>query len=327
VVATSGAVDPNAPEGAVPTIGWPIRNTRIHLLDEQMRKVAPGTPGEIYIESASIARGYRNSPQLTAERFLPNPFYDESTSPDPQNPAEFARRRLYRTGDLARELPDGQLVFLGRVDDQVKIRGNRIEPQEIVAWLNRHPAVKESRVIAQAEGPGTGEKRLIAYLCATPGAAPTPSELRKWLSEHLPEYMIPAAFVRVEAFPLTPNGKIDVAALPPPGPDNVLEEPRTGAPRTPMEQHVAQMIGNLLKLDHIEAEDNFFLLGGHSMLGAQLIARINQDFQAQITLRDLFAAPTVRALAREIERALANAKSAAAAQSAGFTQQDKGGGR
>ena len=290
VVATSGVVLPNAAPGAPPSIGRAITNTRIHVLDEQRRPVPLGTPGEIYIEGFGVARGYRNRPRLTAERFVLSPFGGDST------------RRLYRTGDLARMLPDGQIAFLGRTDDQIKIRGYRIEPAEISSMLNTHPGVRASVAVARADAPG--EKHLVAYLVADGDAGLTHSDLREFLARSLPDYMLPSAFVRIDAFPLTAHGKVDRAALPVPDADNTLQDTVAEAPCTETERHVAEVLGELLKLEAIGLHDNFFLLGGHSLLGAQLIARLRELFGVEISLRTLFEAATVAALSAEIDRRL-----------------------
>jgi len=279
VVATSGIVEPEGDE--IPSIGRPIANTKICLLDENLREASVG---EIHIAGPSLARGYRNSPELTARKFIVNRAGD----------------RLYRTGDLARRLPDGQLAFLGRVDDQIKIRGYRIEPQEIVRALNRNAGIRDSVVVARAEP--RGERHLVAYLAVSDDFQCGCSQLRTALREHLPEYMIPPVFVTVDAFPMTPNGKVDYSNLPEPDPGNTLHDEAAAVPRTPTEERIAQIVSGLLQLDDVSMDDNFFMLGGHSLLGAQLIARLRKDFGVQIGLRSLFAAPTIAELSREVER-------------------------
>lgn len=288
VVATSGPVLPSASRGMLPPIGTSIANTQIYLLDEHLSPVPAGAPGQIYIGGAGLARGYRNRPDLTAEKFIPNPFSTQPAS------------RLYQTGDLGRQLPDGRIVFLGRTDDQVKIRGYRIEPSEISGVLNRHQDIRASLVVAREDTPG--DKRLVAYLISHLGSDVTHTGLRDFLRGFLPEYMLPAVFVRLEAFPLTPNGKIDRAALPLPQPANTLQDEVSAGPRTGTEQRVAEILGELLELDQIDLDDNFFLLGGHSLLGAQLMARLRAAFGVEIGLRSLFEAPTVAALSAEVER-------------------------
>jgi amino acid adenylation domain-containing protein len=287
VVATSGPVPPHNLSNGPPPIGRGIANLRIHLLDELLQPVAPGAPGEICIGGAGLARGYHNRPDLTAEKFIPDPFTNSAG-------------RLYRTGDLGRLLPDGQIAFLGRIDDQIKIRGYRIEPSEISSVLNRHPDVRESLVVAREDTPGN--KRLVAYVVLDPDSGLSHTELREFLGGFLPEYMLPAAFVRLDAFQLTPHGKIDRAALPPPGAMNLLQDDVAEGPRTEIEQRVAEILGELLDLQEIGLDDNFFMLGGHSLLGAQVIARLRQAFGVEMGLRSLFEAPTVAALSAEVER-------------------------
>ena len=291
VVATSGAIPPDGHDGTLPPIGRPIVNTHIYVLDEQLLPVAPGTVGEIYIAGAGLARGYRNQPDLTAQKFVSDPF-----SPKPGG-------RLYRTGDLARLLPDGQITFVGRVDEQIKIRGFRIEPNEIVCALNQHPVVRESVVLAREDS--SGDKRLVAYLVLEPDSDVTPKSLRSHLRSRLPEYMLPSAFVRLEAFPLTPNGKIDRVALPAPDPANTLHEELSEDPPTRTQQRVIEILAALLGHEKIGLRDDFFLLGGHSLLAAQLIARVRETFRVELALRMVFDAPTVVALAEEIERLVA----------------------
>lgn len=288
VVATSGPVLPNSTSTTLPPIGRPIPNTEIHLLDERLKPVPDGATGEIYIGGACVARGYHHRPDLTADRFLPDPF---SGTPG---------GRLYKTGDLARLLPDGQIAFLGRVDDQIKIRGYRIEPDEIVRALDRHPDIRASVVVAREDPPG--EKRLVAYVVSDAESDPSPRGLRDFLGSFLPEYMIPAAFVRLDALPMTAHGKIDRAALPEPARANTLQDAGSAEPCTDTEQRVAEIVEELLNLEGIGLEDNFFLLGGHSLLGAQLIARLREAFGVEITLRSLFESPTVAALSAELDR-------------------------
>ena len=275
------------PDGP-PSIGRPIDNTQIYLLDEHLRQVPIGEPGELYIGGAGLARGYLNRPELTTERFIPHPFSIEPGA------------LLYKTGDLARYLPDGQIAFLGRADHQIKIRGYRIEPDEIISLLNEHPAIQTSLVVAREDVPG--DKRLVAYLVLVPGAHITLSSLREILGTHLPDYMIPAAFVQLEALPLTPNGKVDRAALPAPDATNTLRDEAIAAPGTPTEERVAAIVTSLLKLDQVGIDDNFFMLGGHSLLGTQIIAQVAETFGVDLSLRSLFDAPTIRMLSAEVER-------------------------
>lgn len=287
VVATSGPVPPTEHPAMPPSIGRPIDNALVYILDEQLRRVPIGTPGELYIGGAGVARGYLGRPELTAERFVADPFGGEPGA------------RMYRTGDLARFLPDGQIAFMGRTDHQIKIRGYRIEPDEIVSALNGHPAVQSSIVLAREDTPG--DRRLVAYLLLAPGASVTASALRQALMSTLPDYMVPATFVRLEALPLTSNGKLDRAALPVPGQVNTLRDESFAAPATPTQERVASILASLLQVQEVGVDDNFFMLGGHSMLGAQLVMRIADAFGVDLSLRALFDAPTVRLLSAQVE--------------------------
>lgn len=287
VVATSGAVLPTHGTDALPAIGRPIANTEIFILDEKLQPVLAGESGELYIGGAGVSRGYLNQPTLNAEKFIPHPF------------SSVLGARLYKTGDLARFLPDGQIAFLGRMDQQIKIRGYRIEPDEIVTVLDRHPNVKASAVVARSDD---SEKKLVAYIVPANDAPLTVGSLREHLREELPDYMIPSVFVQLEALPLTTSGKIDRISLPAPGNENTLKEDVFVAPRTPIEERVAAIIGGLLKLERVSANDNFFLLGGHSFLGTQVIARVRQAFDVELTLRTLFDSPTIAGIADAVER-------------------------
>jgi len=286
VVATSGIVKPSS-AAARPSIGAAIANTQIYLLNENREPVAPGETGEIYIGGTSVARGYRNQPEMTAECFLANPF------------SQAVDARMYRTGDLGLLLPDGQIAFHGRVDHQEKIRGNRIEPDEIVSVLARHPKVASAAVVARDVNCA---KQLVAYIVPAAGQSPRSSELREALSRELPEYMIPALFVRIGALPLTANGKLDRAALPVASAENALDTTPYRAPESAIEIQIASILAELLHVDRVGLDDNFFLLGGHSLLGTQLVLRAREKFGVAITLRDLFAAQTVGKLSSEIER-------------------------
>lgn len=276
VVATSGIVDTRL--DARPQLGRAVANTQIHILDDQLRKVPPGAAGEIYISGAGLARGYHNQPQLTAERFVLH-----------------SGTRLYKTGDLGRELADGRITFLGRIDDQIKIRGYRIEPNEIVSALNRHPAVLESAVIAR-------EDRLVAYIVLEPHTVVTSAGLCDFLKTILPGYMLPARFVSLDSLPLTPSGKIDRAALPEPTVENTFDDDSLEAPTSAVEERVSAILKTLLDLDRIGLDDNFFRIGGHSLLGAQVIAQIRDTFGIEFSLRDLFDKATIREISLEIER-------------------------
>ena len=289
VVATSGLVPAQRGEHRLPSIGRPIDNTQVHILDEAMKEAPVGTPGEIYIGGLGVARGYRNRPELTAERFVPNPFDGDGT-------------RLFKTGDCAQVLPDGQIAFLGRFDEQIKIRGFRIEPNEIAAALNEHPAVSQSVITAREVT--CGDSRLVAYLVPKPEHLATVSELRDFLSARLPAYMVPAMYVTIDTIPLTPNGKVDRAALPAPDASNTLGEDVFHAPQTEVEQVVAGILAPLLGVQRVDVEANFFALGGHSLLGIQLISRVRDALGVELSLRTVFEAPSVAELSAEIERLL-----------------------
>ncbi|MBZ4423326.1 non-ribosomal peptide synthetase, partial [Myxococcus sp. RHSTA-1-4] len=266
-------------------VGVPIPDLRLYVLDEHMQPVPVGVPGEMYVGGAGLGRGYLGRPELTAQRFVPDPFRSTPGA------------RLYRSGDKARWREDGSLEYLGRLDFQVKIRGFRIELGEIEAALAQHPAVRECIVLAREDGPGG--KRLVAWLAAKPGQTLSVPELRDFLKARLPEYMVPSAFVPLEALPLTPNGKIDRKALP--DPEAQLAGAEYVAPRTPAEELMAGLWSQLLGVQRVGAEDNFFDLGGHSLLATQLVSRVRDVFGVELPLRDLFEAPTVAALALRVE--------------------------
>lgn len=292
VVTTSGPVPPTKRLDALPSIGRPIANTQVYILDEQLRQVPIGEIGELYIGGASLSRGYLHRPDLTAERFIRHPFSDEPGA------------RLYKTGDLARFLPDGQIAFLGRDDTQIKIRGYRIEPDEIVSMLNSHPAIEASVVTAMASEESAGDKSLVAYIVPASGAHASVTALQEHLRTYLPDYMIPVTFIKLEALPLTPNGKVDRRALPAPSAANTLRDDAGTETEsyTVVEERVEAIVSSLLRLDRVGLDDNFFLLGGHSMLGTQVIAQMADTFGVDIPLRTLFDGPTVRDLSAEVER-------------------------
>jgi amino acid adenylation domain-containing protein len=259
VVTTCAIVGVDGQTAKAPSIGRPIANTRVYLLDQCLQPVPIGVPGELYIGGDGLARGYLKRPELTTERFIANPLNGQSSS------------RLYRTGDLARYLPNGDLEFIGRNDDQVKIRGFRIELGEIEAVLTEHPGIGSAVVVARDNG--SGEKRLVAYITQeTPVLDVT--ELREHLKSKIPDYMVPSAFAVLEHFPLTSNGKVDRAALPDPDDTNLLRNAGAAGPMTEIEKNVAGILASLLKLDQVAVDANFFDLGGHSLLGTQLITRI-----------------------------------------------------
>ena len=287
VVATSGRVR-ICENSELPSIGRAIPNTQVYILHPDLRKVAAGEVGEIFIGGANVGRGYLNRPDLTDERFIPDPF---SAVPG---------ARMYRTGDLARHCDDGDIAYVGRADEQIKIHGYRIEPAEIEAALDRHPAIASSVVVARHFD--CGDARLIAYVALENGTAAAATELRDFLRSSLPEYMVPSLFVKIYSLPLTTNGKLDRKSLPAPDEDNRLVNDVFMAPRTPIEQRVAEILCALFKVKEVGVNDNFFLLGGHSLLGAQLLTKIRNAFGIELPLRAVFDAPTIAALSATIER-------------------------
>jgi amino acid adenylation domain-containing protein len=293
VVATSGNVAAEHPSSALPTIGKPIADTEIVILDQQGKPVPEGEVGEIYVGGAGVARGYRYRPQQSKERFL--------TLALPGNGG--VSKRYYRTGDLGCWTAEGEIAFHGRCDDQIKIRGHRVEPDEISAALSHHPEVMQSAVIAEGEGV---DKRLIAYIVPAIQDAPRAGELRDFLASRLPNYMLPATFVRIVSLPLTANGKLDKSALPAPSPANTLASTRYRAPHSAVESRVAAIVEELLDIKAVGIDDNFFLLGGHSLLGMQLVLRLRDAFGAELTLRDLFEAQTIQNLATKVEEIVLN---------------------
>jgi len=287
VVATSGRVR-NGQCSDLPTIGRPIANTCVYLLDEDAREVPAGEVGEIYIGGANVGRGYLNAPGITKEKFIRDPF---SSDPD---------ARMYRTGDLARRCADGDIAYVGRVDEQIKINGYRIEPAEIEAALDRHPMIASSVVVARRGN--CADTKLIAYVTLTNGTAPPATDLRDFLKSSLPQYMVPTLFVKVDSLPLTTNGKVDRKSLPAPDEGNQLVDETFVAPRTPIENRVAEILCALFKVKEVGVNDNFFLLGGHSLLGAQMLTKIRNVFGVDLPLRVVFDAPTIAALSSAVER-------------------------
>jgi amino acid adenylation domain-containing protein len=270
------------------SIGRPIANTQIYILDSHLQPVPAGVHGELYIGGDGLARGYLNRPELTAEKFVANPFSNQPGA------------RLYRTGDRARYRADGNIEFLGRGDNQVKIRGYRIELGEIEAALNQHPTVKDSVVVARARD-STGEKELVGYIVANQDSVASTSDLRSLLREKLPDYMIPSAFVFLNALPLTPNRKVDRSKLLPPDDSRPSLDQGFVEPRSEIEELVAQVWREVLKLDKIGVYDNFFELGGHSLLATRVVARLRSNFNVDLPLRKLFELPTVAGLAEHID--------------------------
>jgi len=291
VVATSGAVPANESTRLVPSIGRPIDNVQAYIVDADLQLCRFGQAGELLLGGRLLARGYLGRPDLTADKFVADPFGGEQGA------------RLYRTGDVVRYRPTGEIEFLGRVDRQVKIRGHRIEPAEVASTLDAHAAVRSSVVVAREDLPG--EKALVAYLVPADGLQPGAGELRSHVAKHLPEFMVPTHFVWLDELPLTVNGKVDIAALPEPSAEHGSNRAARGvAPKTGVETALAAMICELLRLESVGANENFFVLGGHSLLGAQLIARVRDRFGVEMALRNLFDNPTVSGMAGEIERLL-----------------------
>jgi amino acid adenylation domain-containing protein len=271
--------------GAGSPIGGPISDLELHVLDRWLQLLPSGVPGELLVGGAGLARGYLNRPELTADRFVPDPFSGQ------------AGARLYRSGDLVRRLASGELEYLGRIDSQVKLRGFRIELGEIEAALAANPAVQETVVLLRPDPPG--EARLVAYFTTGPEPAPTPEDLRAWLLETLPGYMIPAAFVPLAALPLTASGKVDRRALPAPGQTRPDLRTEYAAPRSLTEEILAQIWAQVLEVDRVGTHDNFFVLGGDSILSLRVRA-LAQERGLIFTLPQLFAHPTVAELGREI---------------------------
>jgi amino acid adenylation domain-containing protein len=311
-----------------PPIGRPVTNTQVYLLDEHMQPVPVGVKGQIYIGGEGLARGYYNSPELTAERFLPNPF------------SHMPGARMYRTGDLAHHRPDGTIEFVGRADLQVKIRGFRIELGEIELVLTQHPLVRDAVVLAREDEQGS--VRLVAYVrpdadvrarsgdgghasrSATSESTALSRELRAYLHKYLPNYMVPTAFLMLDELPLTPNGKVDRKALP--GPEGCrpeLEEPFV-APRTQIEQSLAKIWGRVLGIDQIGVYDDFFHLGGHSLLATQVISQIRIQCAVELQIRTLFEQPTIAALATHIETIEFIKRGTIAASETSVTSEERG---
>jgi acyl carrier protein len=280
-----GEADCSAPSVS---IGKPISNMQVYILDEQMNPVPIGVRGQIYVGGEGLARGYWRRPELTAERFVANPFTAQGSA------------RLYRTGDLGRFRANGEIEYLGRVDNQVKLRGMRIELGEIEAVLAGHPGVEEAVVGVSGEG---DQQRLVAYVRGAKGGVPEGGELRRYVRAKLPEHMVPASYRRVEQWPLLPSGKVDrkaVAAMPalPLG-----EAEGVAAARTEVERKLVAIWQELLKQESIGIDQNFFELGGHSLLGLQVMARIRSTFDVELPVRSLFEESTIAGLAAEVDKA------------------------
>ena len=273
------------------TMGRPLGNTRVYVLDTRWWSETPiGVPGELFIGGVGVARNYCNAPGLTAEKFVPDPF------------SPLAGDRLYRTGDLVRFLPDGALEFLGRIDQQVKIRGLRLEPGEIETALNAYPAVQEGVVLAHVDE--DGEKRLVAYLTIDAEQTLTVNSLRQFLKGRLPEHMIPTSFMILDSMPLSPNGKVDRKRLPDAAQTSLGLTNDHAAPRTPLEETLAAIWRDVLKVQQLGVHDSFFALGGHSLIATQLVSRIRDVFRTEISLQDFFLHPTVAELGANLQKAL-----------------------
>jgi amino acid adenylation domain-containing protein len=273
--------------GAKASIGTPIANTQIYILDKHLQPVPIGVSGEIHIGGDGLARGYLNRPELTAEKFIADPFSEDSGS------------RLYKTGDLARYQPDGTIEFLGRIDHQVKLRGFRIELGEIEAVLETYPGINKAVATVREDQPG--DKRLIAYLTHAQLEHSNVDALRLFLKEKLPDYMVPSAFVFLDKLPLTPNGKLDRKALPAPDQTRPEFEQVYVPPRSPIEEIVAALWQEVLAIEPIGIYDNFFALGGYSLLAMQVMVRLNRQFQIEVPLHLLFEEPTIAGLSLQLE--------------------------
>ena len=273
---------------AVP-IGRPIVNTQIYVLNSDLQPIPLGVAGELYVGGAGLSRGYHNRPELTAERFVPSPF------------GTVAGARLYRTGDLARYRPDGVIEYLGRTDHQVKLRGFRIELGEIEAVLNDHDAVQEAVVLVREDSPG--DPRLVAYVVTNEPSAEVINQLRSYVKAKVPDYMVPAAFVQLDEFPLTGSGKVDRQALPAPDQSRPVLEEEFVAPRNQLEESAAQIWREILELERVGIHDNFFDLGGNSLSAMQIIAKVTNTFDVYLPLHSLFDTPTIAGLAQQIELA------------------------
>jgi pristinamycin I synthase-3/4 len=290
ILSAMGIVSAQADGSSAPHIGRPSPNVEIFVLDANLQPVPAGVPGELYLGGRQLARGYLNQPELTRERFIQHPFRTDPAA------------RLYRTGDLVRYRPDGNLEFIGRTDDQVKIRGFRIEPGEIESVLGRHPAVQEAVVLAREDQPG--EKNLVAYL--VPASAVEAADLRTWLKQRLPDYMIPSHFVLLGAIPLTVNGKVNRTALPVPERNRAATGSGSAPPASPLEQMLAGIWCEVLGLPAVGIHDDFFELGGHSLQVTRVASRIRETLAVELPLSQIFEARTVAQLAEKVGDSLTN---------------------
>jgi amino acid adenylation domain-containing protein len=288
VVTTSGPVSPVGGDGR-PSIGKAISNFRLHVVDDELRPVSAGSAGELLIGGKGVARGYIHRPDLTREKFLPDPFTDEPGA------------RVYRSGDLVVQRPDGEIEFRGRIDDQINLRGLRFLPIEITTRLDTHPGVRTSIVVVRDRRPG--DRRLVAYVVPRSDRRPEAEELRAHVAAHLPYYMVPSHFVYLDELPLTRNGKVDRRALPLPEEFTVLTgSDWSQAQGTELEPQLAAIVTELLGIGHVGLDDNFFVLGGHSLLAAQLVTIIRDRFGVEMPLIKVFQAGTIAGLAEEVER-------------------------
>jgi acyl carrier protein len=269
------------------TIGRPLSNVKAYVLDQKQQPLGIGVAGEIYIGGDGVGRGYLNQPELTAERFIPHPYSGE------------AGARLYRTGDVGRYLRDGNIEHLGRLEDQVKLRGLRIELGEIEVVLSHHPAVRQAAVTVREDQPG--DKRLTGYIVAEAEARPSIKELRHFLRQKLPDHMIPTAFMMLESLPLNSHGKVERGALPAPDGLSELDAPYV-VPRTEAEHNVARVWQEVLGLESVGIFDNFFDLGGHSLLMIQVHNQLRERFKFEVSLVELFEYPSINSLAEHLSR-------------------------
>jgi acyl-coenzyme A synthetase/AMP-(fatty) acid ligase/aryl carrier-like protein len=279
---------------AAPPLGRPLANTQVYILGADLHPVPLGTPGELHVGGASVTRGYFARPELTAEKFIPDPF------------SARAGARLYKTGDRARYLPGGDVEFLGRTDQQVKIRGYRVELREIEQTLLRHPAVREVAVVAQEDV--AGDKRLLAYVVPVAAASVAGNDLRDHARTTLPDYMMPAAFILLDALPLSPNGKLDRRALP--TADSFAAEPTAAhvMPQSEAEKMIATVWREALHIEHVSVRDNFFDLGGHSLIMLQIQSKLRALFGRDISIVEMFEHPTIQSLAQHLSAAPSTAQ-------------------
>jgi acyl carrier protein len=293
-------------------IGKTVANNSLFILDKSLNPVPLMVTGELYIAGEGVSRGYLNNPELTADKFIPTHHSSFITHHSDL---------LYKTGDQARWLPDGTVEFLGRADTQVKIRGFRIEPGEIESMVSRFPGITDVIVMALEVVPG--EAQLVAYVVPSgEDEALSISELRDFLHNHLPDYMVPSAFVEMEILPLNPNGKVDRKALPKPGKENLDMGHEFVAPRTPTEETIAAILSEVLSVDTIGVYDNFFNLGGHSLIATRVVSRLQKTFQVQISLQDFFRNPNAADLAKEIDMILWAAKESSVSSTDEEDQED-----